>query len=93
VPTLITVSCTETIGGGPADFTVCIGSVSAGIDYIPVTTCKTLGVNVNSGVIPVIDFTKVNKLFLGGKPTTSTWSVMNAGKWLVTINYLDYSKL
>jgi hypothetical protein len=88
-----TVTCTIAVVG-VTDFNASLGSTSAGVDYIAAASCNALNEVVSSGVIPTtIDWSLPNHVFLGGKPTSDTWNLMSAGKWLVTIVYKDYSKI
>jgi hypothetical protein len=92
--TKVTIKCLETLAGGTlTDFKASSGNASADVQFIALTTCKTLNVVINSGVIPVtIDWTVPNHIWLGGVPTGDFWSNMTAGKWQITITYKDYSK-
>lgn len=91
--TKVQVKCLETVaGGGVSDFKVSSGNASAGVQFIALTTDKTLNVVVTSGVIPVtIDWSVPNHIYLGAVPTGEFWSNLTAGKWQITITYKDYS--
>ena len=77
-----------------ADFNISIGAVSAGVQYIPVSSCNIINETVIQLIMPQnINWSLANKLFLSGDPTSSTWDLMTAGQWELTLIYKDYSKV
>jgi hypothetical protein len=92
VITQIAIICTEAVVG-VADFNISVGNVSAGQQFIPVTSCAALNTIVQLAAIPGLDWSTVNNVWLGGYPTSNTWAAMAEGKWRISVIYNDFSKL
>jgi hypothetical protein len=94
VITQVAIVCLETVAGGAvSDFKVSCGNVSAGVQFIALSTCKTLNQFVQLAAIPALDWSVVNNVFFGGVPTGANWSALTNGKWQLQVIYNDFSKL
>jgi hypothetical protein len=85
--------CTIAVVGVSFDFDLYGGNVSGGNQFILLQTCYNLGDTILSSMPSGIICTLGNHFFVSCDTQGDNWNVLSLGKWLLTINYKDYSKL